>query len=57
THIKDRDESNPRDFIDVYLNEVKKAGDNPSYFHIEQLVTICLDFFQAGAEILPRRFF
>ncbi|QQP48821.1 Cytochrome P450_ family 2 subfamily j_ polypeptide 6, partial [Caligus rogercresseyi] len=28
----------------------QKAGDNHSYFHIEQLVTICLDFFQAGAE-------
>ncbi|XP_040570644.1 cytochrome P450 2J6 [Lepeophtheirus salmonis] len=49
-HIKDQDDDNPRDFIDVYLKEVHKSGEKPSYFHIEQLVTICLDFFQAGAE-------
>ena len=39
----------PRDFIDIYLTEMKKP-DASSSFHKEQLVTICLDFFDAGAE-------
>lgn len=41
----------PRDFIDVYLTEIKRAeGSSDSNFHREQLVTVCLDFFLAGAE-------
>ena len=49
----------PRNFIDIYLNEIKEQefsqepGNNVgnySTFNTEQLVTICLDFFQAGSE-------
>ena len=36
--------TSPRDFIDVYLAEIQnKRSEN---FDIEQLVVICLDFFQ-----------
>ena len=49
----------PRNFIDIYLNEIKERENsqqpgvqegNYSTFNTEQLVTICLDFFQAGSE-------
>lgn len=48
----------PKDFIDVYLREIerekKEKGEHystkTSDFHMEQLVTICLDFFGAGYE-------
>jgi hypothetical protein len=48
----------PRDFIDVFLRqiEVEKKDKGVDYnmdtsnFHIEQLTTICLDFFAAGSE-------
>ena len=47
-----------RDFIDVYLKEIERQHVKTEYyfhgkyqnFNIEQLVTICLDFFQAGSE-------
>ena len=45
-HLKDIDYDNPRDFIDIYLNEMQ----NNANFDHEHLVVICLDFFQAGAE-------
>ena len=45
-HQKDIDYENPRDFIDVYLTEMKT---NPN-FDEEHLVVLCLDFFQAGSE-------
>ena len=31
-HEKDRSENTPRDFIDVYLNELEKQGHQPSSF-------------------------
>ena len=37
----------PRDFIDVYLKQIQEDGIR---FDIDNLVVICLDFFQAGAE-------
>ena len=49
----------PRNFIDIYLKEIKEQEitqqpgvnqGNYSTFNTEQLVTICLDFFQAGSE-------
>ena len=46
-HKQDVDYENPRDFIDVYLKQIKDVGDD---FEIDHLVVICLDFFQAGAE-------
>ena len=45
-HKETIDYDYPRDFIDVYLSEMKS---NPSLDE-EHLVVICLDFFQAGAE-------
>ena len=45
-HLQDIDYDNPRDFIDVYLTEMKMN----SNFDEEHLIVICLDFFQAGAE-------
>ena len=38
----------PRDLIDHYLNEIRK-GTDPN-FDREQLVMLCVDLFQAGAE-------
>ncbi len=50
-HVADVDYDNPRDFIDVYLKEVHAhEGQAGRYFDIENLITVCLDFFQAGAE-------
>ena len=46
-HLADIDYDNPRDFIDTYLTQIQKEG---NYFDIENLVVVCLDFFQAGAE-------
>ena len=40
-------DSESRDFIDVYIKEIKTSG-NPN-FNIEQLESICVDFFQAGS--------
>ena len=45
-HKETIDYDNPRDFIDVYLSQMK-LDDN---FNEEQLVVECLDFFEAGAE-------
>ena len=45
----------PKDFIDIYLNEIEetrkynKEGDLEN-FNTEQLVSICMDLFQAGSE-------
>ena len=53
-HEKDFDMSSPRDFIDVYLAEIQnKRSEN---FDIEQLVVICLDFFQVYFVFLTRQF-
>nr|AIL94133.1 cytochrome P450 CYP3041A2 [Tigriopus japonicus] len=51
-HEVDHDPNIPaRDFIDVYLTEIKRSKESgDANFHKEQLVTVCLDFFQAGAE-------
>ena len=46
-HLTDVDFEHPRDFIDVYLKEIHQTGDS---FDIEQLVVVCLDFFEAGSE-------
>lgn len=48
-HEEDHDpESPPRDFIDSYLTEMKTK--NNSHFSREQLVGVCMDFFEAGTE-------
>lgn len=45
-HLEDIDYDHPRDFIDVYLTEMR----NNSNFDEDHLIVMCLDFFQAGAE-------
>uniref|UniRef100_A0A665TJJ2 Uncharacterized protein n=1 Tax=Echeneis naucrates TaxID=173247 RepID=A0A665TJJ2_ECHNA len=47
-HKKDLDPSEPRDFIDCYLNEIQKVMD--SVFHEENLVMCVFDLFVAGTE-------
>ncbi|KAJ9587374.1 hypothetical protein L9F63_019099 [Diploptera punctata] len=50
-HKKTIDENNPRDFLDIYINEMNKQSNNPeSNFTEEGLITICLDMFSAGGE-------
>ena len=46
--IPDIDYDNPRDFIDVYLTQMKV--ENIDSFNDEQLVLVCLDLFEAGSE-------
>jgi cytochrome P450 len=43
------DTANPRDFIDIYLTEMKRSPDSPNFCK-EQLVNIIYDFFMAGTE-------
>ena len=47
-HDKDHDPNAPRDLIDHYLTELKSGSDRD--FNKEQLLMICVDLFQAGAE-------
>jgi len=49
-HDDDRIESSPRDFIDVYLNELEKQGEKPSTFSYKQLISIIVDLFLAGSD-------
>jgi len=49
-HEKDRSENTPRDFIDVYLNELEKQGHQPSSFTHKQLIATIVDLFAAGSE-------
>jgi len=50
-HLKTFDENAPRDFIDVYLNEIKKNdGINNVTYTEDGLIMILLDLFSAGAE-------
>uniref|UniRef100_A0A665TXT8 Uncharacterized protein n=1 Tax=Echeneis naucrates TaxID=173247 RepID=A0A665TXT8_ECHNA len=49
-HKKDLDPSEPRDFIDCYLNEIQKDGVVDSVFHEENLVMCVFDLFGAGTE-------
>jgi cytochrome P450 len=50
-HIKTRDPLNPRDFLDDFLHEMEKEKNNANTtFFRDQLVTLVLDIFNAGAE-------
>ncbi|PNF20447.1 Methyl farnesoate epoxidase [Cryptotermes secundus] len=50
-HARTLDENESRDFIDVYLKEMKKNdGINNTSFTEDGLITILLDLFSAGAE-------
>lgn len=48
-HKRDIDCQNPRDFIDVYLAQMR-GGAGSSSFNDEQLVVVCLDLIEAGTE-------
>ena len=47
-HKLDIDFQNPRDFIDVYLTQMRE--NTHSSFNNEQLVIVCLDLIEAGTE-------
>ncbi|XP_076032688.1 methyl farnesoate epoxidase-like isoform X2 [Oratosquilla oratoria] len=47
-HKATNDEDNPRDFIDIYLKQMKHNAD--SSFSEEQLVALCMDVLAAGSE-------
>ena len=46
-HESDIDYDNPRDFIDVYLKQIR---DEPEHFDKDELIALCFDFFAAGSE-------
>ena len=48
-HKDERDITNPKDFIDVYLNEMENQGEGNEYSK-EDLVGCIFDFFVAGTE-------
>ena len=47
-HRENRIENNPRDFIDVYLEEIER--DQTASFTNKQLIGCIVDIFTAGAE-------
>ncbi|XP_027237770.2 methyl farnesoate epoxidase [Penaeus vannamei] len=50
-HKADLDVDNPRDFIDIYLKEIRNNSNNPdTSFTEKQLIAACTDVFSAGAE-------
>ena len=55
-HKKSMDSENPRDFMDVYLTQVKNTSDTNSSFHgkkgEESLIATMIDLFLAGNEFL-----
>ena len=54
-HKKSMDSENPRDFMDVYLTQVKNTSDPNSSFHgkkgEESLIATMIDLFLAGNKI------
>ncbi|KAL1023334.1 hypothetical protein UPYG_G00039370 [Umbra pygmaea] len=50
-HMKDNDPTSPRDFIDCFLNEIKKwEHDRKAGFSLENLSACTADLFVAGSE-------
>lgn len=43
-------DSEPKNFLEFYCCEISKNEGQPSSFTNEQLLSICIDFFQAGSE-------
>ncbi|XP_059489585.1 probable cytochrome P450 303a1 [Neocloeon triangulifer] len=43
-------EGSARDFMDVYIKELKSRGDQNSYYSELQLMAICVDLFMAGSD-------
>lgn len=46
-HDKNRE---PKSFIEFYCREIFNRGESESHFSQEQLLALCVDFFQAGSE-------
>ncbi|KAI1892067.1 hypothetical protein AGOR_G00150160 [Albula goreensis] len=49
-HQEDRNPSNPRDYIDCYLEEIEKNKDEAAGFNEENLIYCIVDLFGAGTE-------
>ncbi|XP_042569611.1 cytochrome P450 2J4-like [Cyprinus carpio] len=49
-HKEERDPSNPRDYIDCYLDEIEKCKDSEAEFTEENLIYCVVDLFGAGTE-------
>ncbi|XP_051518876.1 cytochrome P450 2J4-like isoform X2 [Myxocyprinus asiaticus] len=49
-HKEERDPSNPRDYIDCYLDEIEKCKDSSAEFTEENLIYCVVDLFGAGTE-------
>ncbi|XP_030642008.1 cytochrome P450 2J6 isoform X2 [Chanos chanos] len=49
-HKEDRNPSNPRDYIDCYLNEIETCKDSQAEFTDDNLVYCVIDLFGAGTE-------
>lgn len=49
-HKEERDLSNPRDYIDCYLDEIEKCKDSEAEFTEENLMHCVVDLFGAGTE-------
>ncbi|XDV46462.1 hypothetical protein PO909_014353 [Leuciscus waleckii] len=49
-HKEERDPSNPRDYIDCYLDEIEKCKDSEAEFTEKNLMYCVVDLFGAGTE-------
>ncbi|XP_016376462.1 cytochrome P450 2J2-like [Sinocyclocheilus rhinocerous] len=49
-HKEERDPSNPRDYIDCYLEEIEKCKDSEAEFTEDNLMYCVVDLFGAGTE-------
>ncbi|XP_041852022.1 cytochrome P450 2F2-like [Melanotaenia boesemani] len=47
---KTRDPGEPRHFVDCYLDELEKRGDQETSFSEQQLISTCLDLYGAGTD-------
>ncbi|KAG5275688.1 hypothetical protein AALO_G00123440 [Alosa alosa] len=49
-HVEDRDPSDPRDYVDVFLGEMEKSTNEEAGFNLENLIVCTLDMAEAGTE-------
>jgi cytochrome P450 len=55
-HVATRETGNPRDLIDVWLDEVQKDGKSAADFPLERLPNVLLDLFAGGFETTTTTF-
>ena len=55
-HIASREPGQPRDFVDVWLDENAKNPQSAEYFPVEKLPNVLLDLFAAGFETTTTTF-